>query len=126
MNPAVGYLTHLADQEGVTPIHNHEPSFWLRARLVDLHSRWNTGRMLTCRHVLTQPGGVFITALWLPEVMVCTSCAVDALRLPAAADLTCDRCSAPDPKTRAVAVDEQGVIVTFGLCPDCYRREMPA
>ncbi|HMM96714.1 hypothetical protein [Phycicoccus sp.] len=127
MSNALRFMAVLADNPGVTAIPNHEPSFWLRGRLVDLHTRWAAGQMLGCREVFAPtPDTLLVVALWMPEVMVCRSCAPEILKTAAASDLTCDRCATCDRDTRSVAILEQGVVVAFGLCPGCYRREIPS
>lgn len=107
-----------------TPLPHHEPSWWLRTRLADLRTRGDTRQTLACRHIVSGTQEA-LTALWLPQVMTCRDCAA-AFQLDDRAAQICDRCGKRHDDTQPLAWRDGGVLVLFGLCPPCHRREVPA
>lgn len=102
---------------------NHEPSMWLRTRLVDLRTRLATGQLSTCPHL--SAGDVGTIALWAPDRAVCTPCAKTELALTGPADRTCDRCThIVDRIHPEIVAPAPNVVVLIGLCPPCHRKEL--
>lgn len=111
-------LANAATAAGMRPLWNHEPSWWLRCRLVDLTTRLSTGTLPTCGH-LAIPASV---ALW-DGVARCRGC-MPSSRLIGDADRTCDRCGHLCRGVIYPVVLALGaVVVSFGLCPACHDRE---
>ena len=113
-------LAVVAKRHWMTGYANHEPSFWLRSRLIDIETRAQAGTLRQCGHLgaYTRAG----IALW-SMVARCVDC-LPLDRLSGPADLTCDRCG-----NVCEGIIHPGVvalgpfIVSFGLCPACQRRE---
>lgn len=100
----------------------HEPSFWLRARLADLRTRHLTSQFKACPHL--RVGVPAVVALWAPDRVVCVPRCARTLRLTGDADRTCDRCgTVADRVHPEIAAPSPGLVVVFGLCPACHRRE---
>jgi hypothetical protein len=105
---------------------DHEPSAWLRGRLHQLDARHRAGPIELCPHLTRGGRESGATALWQPDLIVCTrpGC-LSRLRLYGAADRTCDRCGRvvspihPD----SVLVPPR-LAVAFGLCCGCQRAEV--
>ena len=104
------------------PTWNHEPSAWLRARLLDITARDAAGTMPRCPHVATGRAAV---ALWSGRA-TCKAC-VPSERRYGDEDMTCDRCRALCADVIHPAVMACGrFVVCLGLCADCHRREVAA
>lgn len=115
-------LQRLAVQYGERYIPDHEASWWLRTRLVDLDTRDRAAQIAHCEHL--RGGGPSFAALWAPDRIVCVHC-VPELRLTGDADRTCDRCGAIATGVHPVVVAaSETLLVSFGLCRFCFRREM--
>jgi hypothetical protein len=115
MTAAETAMHHIATRMGYAYTAGHEPSFWLRSRLIDLSCQRRRG----CRHL----AGPQFAALWDPGVVVCLLCAM-TLRADGDEDLTCDRCrQLQHPTITVCAVVWDDTLVTFGLCDDCAARE---
>lgn len=106
---------------GFTQVPDHEPTFWLRARIADVLTRRGLFELNQCGHL--NLGVVGVVALWDDARAVCTEC-VPTLSVHGAADHTCDRCAAVTPITHQhLTVPAADLLVIFGLCPTCHRRE---
>jgi hypothetical protein len=106
-------------------IDGHEPSLWLRNELAAVRRMITDGTFTDCGHLLGAMSAA--AALWRPGHVVCADCVV-ALRLYGDADRTCDRCQTVMPPGALIhpcAIRVSSVLlVTFGLCPTCNRREI--
>lgn len=105
-------------------ITGHEPTLWLRGRLLDLDARWRTGAFTTCEHL--RPGVHGVTALWHPDLVTCGPCA-RTFRLTGEADRTCDRCGVVTDTAAGIHPEIMAfgnVAVAFGLCRECHRKEL--
>lgn len=110
----------------VRQVLDHEPSFWLRARLARIDTAAINGRLSVCGHVTirrlgTSPG---IVPLWAPDTLWCVTCAPAALRLVGAANYECDRCGAHADPIQVCTIAGRYAVVVFGLCDECQRREV--
>ena len=116
-------LEQVARHTGARLLAGHEPSTWLRGRLVDLVTRWRAGQSLGCAHL---PGAeAWLVALWDPARVACPAC-VPLVLASGEEDRTCDRCRIVHLDVRPLLVEAlPGVLVTFGLCPSCFGREVP-
>lgn len=119
-------LEQHATATGNSYVANHEPSFWLRARLADLGTRLLTGQLETCPSLRAHQDA--FVALWASDWLACgrLECVhcTSRVRLTGDADRTCDRCSAVvDTIHPTVVVGGANLLVTFGLCGPCHRRE---
>lgn len=111
----------MAAATGATYTRNHEPSFWLHLRLVDLRTRWLTGQVLGCPHV--RRGQPFMAALWAPGKVTCLHCAEWLAGLATGDEAqTCDRCRTVGP-IHPCAVEFGAAMVAYGLCPACHDRD---
>lgn len=100
----------------------HEPSFWLRNRLVDFRTRCATGEIRPCQNL--RAGTVAMLALWSPDRIVCAGCKAQ-LRLPGDADQTSDRCQQVTEVIHPRIVEAApGLLVMFNLCPACHHAEV--
>lgn len=117
------HLQRLAEQTGESYTPGHEPSWWLRSRLVDLHTRGRAGQLDPCPHL--RPGTTAFAALWAPDRVVCAGC-VPSLRLTGDADRTCDRCGIVSPTGvhPAMTAASPSLLVSLGLCRGCLGKEM--
>jgi hypothetical protein len=110
---------------------DHEPSWWLRGQLNNLLAGWQANGVHACPHVKRsrRNAAVGITALYLPEVLTCPDrrCA-DVFKLDGAPDHECDRCHEQSETLAAVVHDSDldglRLLVMFGLCPHCERKEV--
>lgn len=99
---------------------------WVRLQLVDVWLKWCRRKVTTCPHAPdADRAEVGVAALWAPDLVVCTRCAPERLRLTGAADSTCDRCgrvtegpAAGDPMY-AHAVTHGCLVLWWGECGDC-------
>lgn len=112
-------LDAVATAHGLTTVPNHEPSMWLRAKLQDLASRWAHGTFTTCGHRRKN----YTAVLWAPDRLVCGDCA-PSLTLTGDADHTCDRCAEVHERIHLHVCIYGGVLVAYGLCGACHRREV--
>ena len=112
-----------ADARPIAVLSGHEPSWWLRAQLVILESGWRSGEALGCPHL--GAASIWLAALWRPDLMACPSCA-HHIMATGTENHTCDRCRTVDPGVGPLAIEWRGILVTFGLCPSCFRLEVPA
>ena len=116
-------LSAAAHHHGLTGFPNHEPSFWLRSRLIDIETRVQAGTLRQCGHLGAH--GRASVALWA-MVARCRRC-VHADRLHGPEDKTCDRCGhVCEGIIHPGAVAVGPFVVIFGLCPACHRREVAA
>lgn len=106
-------------------IRDHEASAWLLECIADMYA-WPAG----CMHTRTgqKSATPLIAPLW-DRAVWCSTCA-PASRPPigSIADRTCDRCGhvcavTLGDKIYPAAVLAGMVLVVFGLCRDCLRRE---
>ncbi len=115
-------LIEVGQRLGFHPYRNHEPSAWLRGRLANINHRAAAGQVAHCGHV--EPGAVGALVLWRDDLVCCGGCA-EWLRLTGDPDRTCDRCDAVVPLIHPTSVTAgPTLIVGFGLCPDCHRKEV--
>ncbi len=116
-------LRRAAKRQGMTSHHDHEPSAWLRDRLTDLQRRYVSGQLRHCGHLA--PWQQAVAPLWA-DVVTCGPCASQN-RLSGDLDRTCDRCGIVCRGPIHPCVTLFGpLLVCFGLCPSCQRREVPA
>lgn len=103
----------------------HEPSLWLRNEIGSIRRASSAGRLRQCGHL--GPLSRAVIALWQPDTAYCGTCA-PAVRLDHdwAADHTCDRCGTCAAELHACVAETVPALIIFGLCCDCYRREVPA
>lgn len=114
-------LRHVAAAHGHHFTGVHEPSWWLRSRLVDLQARDRAGQLLPCPHLW--PGAPAMVALWAPDRAACSTCA-PTLVVTGEADRTCDRCAVvADQVAPALVGASPTLVVVFGLCAACFDRE---
>ena len=100
---------------------NHEPSLWLRGRLLDVDTRHRTGQTALCAHLPDRQGRPGIVVLWKPDRAACADCA--PLLMPSGgSDLTCDRCGQPTDPPHLMAIREAVIVVT-ALCDACVFKE---
>lgn len=105
-------LQRIATRLSGTHVDHHEPSFWLRSRLVGLTCR----PLPTCGH-----NNPTFAALWRPEV-VCALCA-PTLRAQGEDDFRRDRCGVVEHPITLGAVVFHALLVSFGLCSSCAAKE---
>lgn len=110
----------LVEYVGGRRIEHHEPSFWLRSRLLDLETRLLSGDFAVCVHL--RPDEVGLTTL-TADTVVCGNC---MHRIYSAEhDRRCGRCAGS-----AVAYTEivptANAVVFFDLCATCRRKEVGA
>lgn len=110
MNPET-LLKQTADRLGYHYTAGHEPSFWLRGRLISL-----TTAPTSCGH---EP--LLFASLWA-EMLSCLPCA-PRFRAQGDGDFTCDRCGKVERPIRCCALVWQGLFVSFGLCKACAVAE---
>lgn len=101
---------------------NHEPSWWLRRRLAQIDQAALNGRVEVCGH--RTPGVPPILALWAPDAAWCVRCAGAALRLEGPENYQCDRCGVHADPIRVCTIAGRRVVVVFGLCAVCHRKEV--
>jgi len=121
-DPLGDRLAEVGRRHGFHPYRNHEPSAWLRGRFADINRRAAAGQVAHCGHI--EPGSVGALMLWHDDLVCCGRC-VERLRLTGDPDRTCDRCGAVVPlihPTTLTAGPE--LLVGFGLCPACHRKEV--
>lgn len=113
--------------DGAIDVHhltNHEPSWWLRARLVDIDTRWTAGALRHCGHASQHPK---IIALWDDRRAWCLACVPANLYLhDEAENWRCDRCSVISKPIHVVSLAGVDAVVLLGLCTGCQRREVAA
>lgn len=111
-------------QAGNTDVHHltdHEPSWWLRSRLVDIDTRWTAGTLRDCRHHTPWP---LLVGLWMPDAAWCVPCATTQLRPDGEDNHRCDRCGDLDDSLRVVSLAGRACVVLLGLCADCSTKEV--
>jgi hypothetical protein len=102
-----------------------EPSFWLRARLVDLRTRLASGLLEPCPH-LTNTQQRRVSALWLPDRVSCEPCTGVVFNVSGPSAFTCDRCRQTSRRIFPSRVNAADLTVLFGLCPSCQKLEVTA
>jgi hypothetical protein len=108
-------------QNGMHFLDNHEPSFWLRGRTLDIGNRWETRQIHQCGHLRT--GWVGTIALWDSRIIVCPHC-TPQLMLTGDDDRRCDRCAAVGSTVHPCMVSPAPwLLIAFGLCSPCHERE---
>lgn len=112
---------HMGSATNVKHLSNHEPSWWLRTRLVDIDTRWASRRLKSCGHRSNAP---WVVALWDDLHAWCLLCAVDRLKLEGDAAYTCDRCGTVERPIQVCAIAANGCVVLLGLCRACNKREV--
>jgi hypothetical protein len=117
---AAAQLSNATDVEHLT---NHEPSWWLRARLVDIEVRSMSGRLKTCGHRTNAP---WVISLWDDQHAWCVPCAAMQLKLEGDEAYTCDRCGVVERPIHVAAIAAQSSVVMLGLCAACNKREVAA
>lgn len=124
--PLAARLRTTAASTGMAYLEGHEPSLWLRGQISDVVTGVRTRQVSTCGHLTsTRPG---IVALWARDRVVCEDCAPE-LRLTGDADNTCDRCAVVVDKGTTIHAHVMAplpcLLLVYGLCPACHRREVP-
>lgn len=107
-----------------TTLVNHEPSAWLRSTLGTLDSGLRSGRVAIDPHL--RRGDVGLVGLWRRDEVFCHGCAPAELALEhgSTEDRRCDRCGAVRATVRPYVLNiESLLVVMFGLCDRCHRRE---
>lgn len=121
MTPLALAATAIGHASNVKHIDNHEPSWWLRARLVDIDTRWAAGTMRDCGHATEAP---LIVALWDADRAWCGPCAVVRLKVEGDESYTCDRCGRIERPIQVCALAGRAAVVMLGLCSACNAREV--
>lgn len=115
------YVKYGDDWDGITIHEHHEPSLWLRNEIAAVRQAAVNGTMISCGH---GDYGFLTVELWQPDRAWCEACFPSA-KLPDDWDEAhcCDRCHRSTERIRSLACDLGGLILVFGLCPDCRDRE---
>ena len=99
----------------------HAPSRWLMSRWAVVAARLENGVQRRCPHLGADDPGLIV--LWDDAMMRCAKCAHRAI-LTGEDDRRCDRCgSIATEIDAAVWAPEPGILIGFGLCPECSALE---
>lgn len=115
----------LLDTESVTNVRelaNHEPSWWLHARLMQIDRAAINDQLGTCAHFRRGVAG--IVALWDDQNVWCLRCSASALHLEGAENYRCDRCGDHADPIQVCTIAGRHAVVVFGLCSPCSQREV--
>lgn len=100
----------------------HEPSSWVRTRLVAVRASAADGDFEPCQHL--RAGTEAIVTPWQSGRVGCAACGPP---LPQAAPewRTCDRCQRPAEVIHPEIVEAApGLSVLFEFCPACHHAEL--
>lgn len=105
---------------------DHEPTMWLRGRLVTVLTKHATRMFGQCGHLEKNDDYAGHVVLWDDECRMCPGCfpnyAAEGIE-----NLRCDRCGRIDQDTAPFAVlAASHTTVHGGLCPSCGEREVGA
>lgn len=104
----------------------HEPSAWVRTRLVDLLRRCAEGDFEPCQHLRAGTEAT-VVGPWQSGRVGCAACGPPP-RLAAPQWRTCDRCQRPAEAVihHEIVEAAPGLTVLFGFCPACHHAELVA
>ena len=113
-----------ASRTDIAAVRDDRPGPFAQQMLDDLAARGRTRRQQKCAHLRRGPGVAWLLA-WSPERLRCQSCAQSAMLQASrsAEDDVCDVCRHIASPLHAIVGAAGPVLLAFGACGSCYRRE---